>query len=76
MTSLLLKRVKNTYQAQEVIINAAGVYADNIANLISKATFTITPRKGSYFVIDHLASPLVNSVVFPFPFLLRIAKVF
>ncbi len=61
-----VKTSKNTYQAQ-VIINAAGVYADNIANLISKATFTITPRKGSYFVIDHLASPLVNSVVFPLP---------
>ncbi len=57
---------KATYQAK-VIINAAGVYADNITNLISKATFSITPRKGSYFVIDKLAAPLVNSVVFPLP---------
>ncbi len=57
---------KDTYEAK-VVINAAGVYADNITNLVSKATFTITPRKGSYFVIDKLASPLVNSVVFPLP---------
>lgn len=51
----------------KVIINAAGVYADNIVNMVSHADFTITPRKGSYFVIDKLPSPLVNTVVFPLP---------
>lgn len=50
-----------------IVINAAGVYADNIVNLVSKADFKITPRKGSYFVIDKLSTPLVNSVVFPLP---------
>lgn len=50
-----------------LIINAAGVYADNIINMVSQADFTITPRKGSYFVIDKLTTPLVNTVVFPLP---------
>lgn len=49
------------------IINAAGVYADNIINMVSKASFSITPRKGSYFVIDKLVTPLVNTVLFPLP---------
>lgn len=62
----VIKTEKDSYEAK-IIINAAGVYADNIINLVSKADFTITPRKGSYFVIDKLPVPLVNSVVFPLP---------
>lgn len=62
----IVKTVNKEYKTK-LIINAAGVYADNIINLVSKADFKITPRKGSYFVIDKLASPLVNSVVFPVP---------
>ncbi|MFA5485807.1 MAG: NAD(P)/FAD-dependent oxidoreductase [Bacilli bacterium] len=62
----IVKTVYKEYKTK-LIINAAGVYADNIINLVSKADFKITPRKGSYFVIDKLASPLVNSVVFPVP---------
>ncbi|MDY0214090.1 MAG: NAD(P)/FAD-dependent oxidoreductase [Bacilli bacterium] len=62
----VIKTEKDTYETK-IIINAAGVYADNIINLVSKADFTITPRKGSYFVIDKLPVPLVNSVVFPLP---------
>ncbi|MGI6734916.1 MAG: NAD(P)/FAD-dependent oxidoreductase [Bacilli bacterium] len=51
----------------KVVINAAGVFADNIINMVSKADFTITPRKGSYFVLDKLPIPLVNTVLFPLP---------
>ena len=62
----IVKTSEHEYKTK-LIINAAGVYADNIINLVSKAEFSITPRKGSYFVIDKLATPLVNSVVFPLP---------
>lgn len=53
--------------AAKVLINAAGVYADNIINMVSKVDFTITPRKGSYFVLDKMEKPLVNTVLFPLP---------
>lgn len=51
----------------KVIINAAGIFADEITNMVSKAEYKITPRKGSYFVIDKLTKPLVNHVIFPLP---------
>ncbi|OQC11285.1 MAG: L-2-hydroxyglutarate oxidase LhgO [Tenericutes bacterium ADurb.Bin087] len=58
---------KNGEYFSKVVINAAGVFADNIINMVSKADFKITPRKGSYFVLDKLPIPLVNTVLFPLP---------
>lgn len=50
------------------IVNAAGVYADEIAKLAGDESFTITPRKGEYILFDKTAcSSLVFGVVFPTP---------
>lgn len=50
------------------VVNAAGVYADEIAKLAGDASFTITPRKGEYILFDKTAcSSLVYGVVFPTP---------
>lgn len=50
------------------VVNAAGVYADEIAKLASDESFTITPRKGEYILFDKTAcSSLVFGVVFPTP---------
>ncbi len=56
------------------IINAAGVYADQIYAMISEAQrntetrrFSITPRKGEYYVVDHEAHPLVERIIYPVP---------
>lgn len=56
------------------IIDAAGVYADQIYGLVSEkqkdpaaARFTIRPRKGEYYVIDHETPPLVQRVIYPVP---------
>jgi len=49
------------------IINAAGVYADRIYNMVTEADFEIHPRKGQYFLLDKEAGELVNHVVFPCP---------
>jgi glycerol-3-phosphate dehydrogenase len=57
---------KRTHLAK-VVVNAAGVHSDDIAKMVGDNSFEITPRKGSYFVIDKLAEPLVNHVVFPLP---------
>ena len=50
------------------VVNAAGVYADEIAKLAGDESFTITPRKGEYILFDKTAcSSLVFGIVFPTP---------
>lgn len=56
------KEIKSKY-----IINAAGVYADKIHNMICKESFKITPRKGEYFVMDKSQGNLVSHTIFPCP---------
>ena len=49
------------------IINAAGVYADKVHNLIAKESFKINPIKGEYFVMDKSQGGLVNHTLFQCP---------
>lgn len=49
------------------IINAAGVYADEVAKLAGDTSFTINPRKGEYILFDKTTRNLVNTVIFPTP---------
>lgn len=54
--------------ACKYVVNAAGVYADEIAKLAGDESFTITPRKGEYILFDKTAcSSMVYGVVFPCP---------
>jgi glycerol-3-phosphate dehydrogenase len=49
------------------VINCAGVFADRIHRMVAAPTFSITPRKGQYFVLDKAAGQLVNHVIFQCP---------
>jgi glycerol-3-phosphate dehydrogenase len=49
------------------VINCAGVSADRVHEMVAPASFTITARKGQYFVLDKRAGNLVNHVVFQCP---------
>ncbi len=49
------------------IVNAAGVYADDINNMVSAHKIKITPRAGEYFLLDKVEGKLVNTVVFQCP---------
>jgi len=50
------------------VINAAGVYADEVARLAGDNSFTIHPRKGEYILFDKsAASQLVSGICFPCP---------
>ena len=51
----------------KVVINAAGCFADKIAEMVEPIDWKITPRKGEYFVLDHYKEGLVNHVIFPLP---------
>lgn len=49
------------------VVNAAGVYADRINNLVSESKFEIKPRKGQYMVLNKSTGNLVNHVIFQCP---------
>lgn len=49
------------------IVNSAGVYGDKIHNMVAEPTFTITPRRGQYFLLDKSVGTLVNRVIFQSP---------
>ncbi|HEY4533837.1 MAG TPA: NAD(P)/FAD-dependent oxidoreductase [Fusobacterium sp.] len=51
----------------KVVVNAAGVYADKINNMVSSDSFKIIPRKGEYYILDKVQGSLTNSVIFQCP---------
>ncbi len=51
----------------KVLINAAGVYADEINNQLSTYTFKITPRRGEYWLLDKSASDVFKATLFQLP---------
>ena len=54
------------YQAA-VVINAAGVYADRIHQMVSRIPMHITPRRGEYCLFDKNAGTLVKRTIFQLP---------
>ena len=51
----------------KTVINAAGVYADRFHNMVSEKKLCITPRRGSYCLLDKSAGTHVNRTVFSLP---------
>jgi len=49
------------------VINAAGLYADEVSRMAGAEDFNINPRKGEEYLLDKRAGALVNSVIFPIP---------
>ncbi|WP_238915121.1 NAD(P)/FAD-dependent oxidoreductase [Clostridium sp. YIM B02555] len=49
------------------VINAAGLYADKIHNLICKESFKIIPRSGEYFIMDKSQGNVVSHTIFQCP---------
>jgi glycerol-3-phosphate dehydrogenase len=50
------------------VVNAAGVYADKIYGMVTDTPeFSITPRRGQYYLLDKEAKLLVNHIVIPKP---------
>ena len=48
-------------------INAAGLFADEVSRTFGAEEFTITARKGEYFLLDRLTKACPSKVVFPVP---------
>ncbi|MHA1698091.1 MAG: NAD(P)/FAD-dependent oxidoreductase [Promethearchaeota archaeon] len=50
----------------KAVINAAGLFADEVAKMVGDHGFTISPRKGEYLLLDKIEN-LVHHVLFPVP---------
>ena len=70
-----IKKENNLYKVKtnkeellaKVVVNAAGVKSDKIAQMVEDIDWAITPRKGEYFLLDHYAEGLVRHTIFPLP---------
>ena len=49
------------------VVNAAGVFADKIHNMVSKKKIHITPRRGEYCLLDKSAGTHVSRTIFSLP---------
>ena len=49
------------------VVNAAGVYADQVHNMAAEASFKTILRRGQYFLLDKSQDGIVKATVFPCP---------
>jgi glycerol-3-phosphate dehydrogenase len=49
------------------VVNAAGLYADEIARMAGAGGFRIRPRKGEEYLLDKRLQGLVHNIIFPCP---------
>lgn len=49
------------------VINAAGLYADQIAGMVGEDSFEIHPRRGEYILLDRECGNLVKHTIFRTP---------
>lgn len=58
--------VKEVFEVR-LVINAAGVYADELNNMVSAHKLHITPRRGEYCLLDKDAGVHVSHTIFQLP---------
>jgi len=49
------------------VINAAGLFADEVSKIFQAEDYSIIGRKGEYFLLDRLTKACPSKVVFPVP---------
>ena len=65
-SSFEIRSSKGVFRARYVV-NAAGLYADDIAGMVGVSDFRIRPRKGEEFLLDKKSEDLTRHLIFPLP---------
>ena len=60
-------RTSNGEYLTKYVVNAAGVYADTLHNMVSADKIKIIPRRGDYCLLDKEVGNLVSHTIFPQP---------
>ncbi|WP_026669387.1 NAD(P)/FAD-dependent oxidoreductase [Butyrivibrio sp. AE3006] len=60
-------RTNNGEYISKVVVNAAGVYADKIHNMVSADKMHIIERRGDYLLLDKEVGNYVSHTIFPQP---------
>lgn len=61
-----LETNRGVYEAR-CVVNAAGVFADKLHNMVSASSIHITPRRGDYCLLDKSAGKHINRTIFALP---------
>ena len=62
----LVKTNKATYET-DYVINCAGLYSDKVSEMVNPKFFTIIPKRGEYYVLDHFDNSYVKHTLFNVP---------
>lgn len=55
------------YIQAKYIVNAAGLFCDEVASFVGKADYSVNPRKGQFYILDKNTGVKVNHIVLPIP---------
>ncbi|MGB2630615.1 MAG: NAD(P)/FAD-dependent oxidoreductase [Candidatus Omnitrophota bacterium] len=62
----VITTTKGEFRAR-FVVNAAGLFADEISRMVGVDDFCIKPRKGEEFLLDKKRQYLMNHLIFPLP---------
>ena len=60
-------RTNNGEYKAKYVVNAAGVYADVLHNMVSDQKINIIERRGEYYLLDRTVGDYVSHTIFPQP---------